>query len=94
MKPLTAQPSLWIIELHNGEDSRLTKTLVDDAFKPALNAVEKHWREQWRAAKKAKDKKAGGGALIITGKRNQDKFFSNGMYPPSLSDSDNMYNCV
>jgi hypothetical protein len=73
-----AKRSLWIIELHNGEDSRLTATLVDQAFRPALDVVERHWREQWRAAKDAKDDNAGGGALIIVGKRNQHKFFSNG----------------
>jgi enoyl-CoA hydratase/carnithine racemase len=73
------KPSIWIIELHNGEDNRLTPTLVDQAFKPALDVVERHWREQWRAAKEAKDNKAGGGSLIIVGKRSQDKFFSNGL---------------
>jgi hypothetical protein len=74
----TAKPSLWVIELHNGEDSRLTKTLIDDAFKPALDAVEKHWRALWREAKTTKHSNGGGGALIIVGKRNQNKFFSNG----------------
>jgi Delta3-Delta2-enoyl-CoA isomerase len=64
--------------LHNGEDSRLTRTFIDDAFKPALDAVEKHWREEWREAQKVKNGKGGGGALIIVGKRSQNKFFSNG----------------
>jgi len=45
---------------------------------PALDVVEKHWREQWRTAKKSADKLGGGGALIIVGNRKQDKFFSNG----------------
>jgi len=72
------KPSLWIIELHNGQDNRLTHTLINHGLKPALDAVEKSWREEWRAAKAAKDQNGGKGALIIVGKRDQDKFFSNG----------------
>jgi hypothetical protein len=45
---------------------------------PALDAVERSWREKWRAARAASDSNGGGGALIIVGKRDQDKFFSNG----------------
>ena len=56
----------------------MTSTLVDKGLKPALDAVEKDWREQWRNAKKNKDKNGGKGALIIVGKKDQDKFFSNG----------------
>ncbi|KAF4596360.1 hypothetical protein EYR40_007952 [Pleurotus pulmonarius] len=70
---------LWVIELHNGQDARLTVDLVDHGLRPALDAVEKHWRQQWRAAQKTKDKKGGEGALIIVGRRDQDKFFSNGL---------------
>ncbi|KAG5636065.1 putative secondary metabolism biosynthetic enzyme [Sphagnurus paluster] len=73
------KPSLWVIELHNGQDNRLTADLVDHGLKPALDAVERHWREQWRAAQSAKDKSGGKGALIIVGRKNQDKFFSNGL---------------
>ena len=73
-----AKPTLWVIELHNGQDSRLTVELVNDGLKPALNAVEKHWRENWGAAQAAKDKEGGKGAVIIVGRRDQDKFFSNG----------------
>jgi len=72
-------PSVWIIELHNGQDNRLTDVLVDDGLKPALDTVERHWREEWRESKKSKDKARGKGALIIVGKRGQDKFFSNGL---------------
>jgi len=72
-------PSLWIIELHHGQDNRLTDVLIDDALKHALDAVERHWREQWRESVKSKDKTKGKGALIIVGKRSQDKFFSNGL---------------
>jgi hypothetical protein len=56
----------------------LTAALVDGGLKPALDIVEKHWREQWRTAQKAKDKESGKGALVIVGKKDQDKFFSNG----------------
>jgi hypothetical protein len=64
--------------LHNGADSRLTEAFIESGLKPALDAVERHWREQWRTAKASADKKGGGGALIIVGNRSQDKFFSNG----------------
>ncbi|KAI0050460.1 ClpP/crotonase [Auriscalpium vulgare] len=62
---------LWQIELHNGKDNRLTHDLVNGAFKPALGQVER----EWRAAKKDG---SGAGALVITGRLDQDKFFSNG----------------
>jgi hypothetical protein len=42
--------------------------MIDRALKPALDVVEKHWREQWRAAQKAQGKKGAKGALIIIGK--------------------------
>jgi Delta3-Delta2-enoyl-CoA isomerase len=64
--------------MHNGQDNRLTSTVINQGFKPALDAVEKDWREQWRAAKKNQDKDGGQGALIIVGRKDQDKFFSNG----------------
>jgi len=74
--------TLWIIELHNGIDNRLTEALIEQGLKPALDVVEKEWRESWRASK-AKGKDAaedeGKGAVIIVGKRTQDKFFSNGL---------------
>ena len=69
---------MWIIELHNGDENRLTEQMIETAIKPALNIVERDWRATWRAATKAKDKEGGKGALIIVGKRDQDKFFSNG----------------
>lgn len=53
---------------------------MDHGLKPALDAVEKDWRDSWRTAKQAKDKEGGKGALIIVGRRDQDKFFSNGAY--------------
>ncbi|KAI0058775.1 ClpP/crotonase [Artomyces pyxidatus] len=79
-------PTVWQIELHNGDDSRLTKELINNAFKPALDYVEREWRESWHAAKRGskRDASAGTGALVIVGKRGQDKFFSNGFDYPSV----------
>lgn len=83
----------WQIELHNGEDNRLTRTLVQDGLKPALDIIERDWRQGWRASqgKKASKEKVEGaptgeGALIIVGKRGQDKFFSNGETMPRMWD--------
>jgi len=77
----TATPKLWAIELHNGAHNVLALTFVNDAIRPALDAVEEEWRKSLKAAR-AKGKSAppdeGKGALIIIGKRDQNKFFSNG----------------
>lgn len=76
--------SLWIIELHHSNDNRLTLEMVDYGIKPALDAVERDWREQWRTAQQNKDTEGAKGALIFVGARNQDKFFSNGLDYPSV----------
>lgn len=73
-----AKPYLWVIEMHNGADNRLTLTMIEGALQPALDIVEKEWREKWRGAQSVKGKDGAKGALIIVGKRNQEKFFSNG----------------
>jgi len=79
------KPSLWIIELHNGQDNRLTQEFVDKGLMPALDIVEREWRAQLRTAQQNNDKEGGKGSLIIVGKRDQDKFFSNGLdYANSL----------
>ncbi|KAG5720931.1 hypothetical protein E4T56_gene865 [Termitomyces sp. T112] len=83
--------SLWIIELHNGIDNRLTLDLIERGLKPALDAVERDWREHWRTAQKNKDKTGGKGALIIVGKRSQDKFFSNGLDLPNVIPNPNFF---
>jgi hypothetical protein len=75
---ILAKPSLWIIELHNGHDNRLTADLIHKGIMPALDIVEREWRERQRVALKSKALEKGKGALIIVGKRDQDKFFSNG----------------
>ena len=67
-----------MLELHNGDDSRLTHEFIGQAVLPALDEVERSWRQQWREAAKTKSKEGGRGALIIVGNRKQNKFFSNG----------------
>ena len=70
-----------MIELHNGVHNVLGLTFINDAIRPALDVVEGEWRRSVKAAK-AKGKSAapgeGNGAVIIIGKRDQNKFFSNG----------------
>lgn len=72
-------PSLWVLEMHNGADTRLSSNFIKDAFLPALDVVEREWRVQWREAQATKTKEGGRGALIIVGNRSQNKFFSNGL---------------
>ncbi|KAI0711919.1 ClpP/crotonase [Cerioporus squamosus] len=72
-------PAVWVIELHNGADNRLTDVLITQALKPALDTVERHWRENWRAGQAKKDESLCRGALVIVGNTKQDKFFSNGL---------------
>ena len=78
---VAATPKLWVIELHNGVDNVLALAFINDAIRPALDVVEEEWRNSLSAAR-AKGKSAGPdegkGALIIVGKRDQNKFFSNG----------------
>ena len=73
-----ASPTVWQIELHNGPDNRLVKTLINDALKPALQVVEREWRKESAEGKARKEKNAGAAALVIVGRLDQDKFFSNG----------------
>ncbi|GJJ08298.1 hypothetical protein Clacol_002509 [Clathrus columnatus] len=62
----------WIIELHNGEDSRLTEHFIENAILPALGHVEHEWLKT-PTLEKSKYAK---GCLIIIGKRSQDKLLS------------------
>jgi hypothetical protein len=74
-----------IAEIHSPPDNRLTKHVVVQGLVPALNCVEREWRELYRAAQAAQrdgtqvEKSLGSGALVIVGLRGQDKFFSNGI---------------
>ncbi|KDR78919.1 hypothetical protein GALMADRAFT_244576 [Galerina marginata CBS 339.88] len=86
-----SKPSLWIIELHNGVDNRLTHELINQGFMPALDIVEREWREQQRSALQNKKLEDGKGALIIVGKRDQDKFFSNGLDYANSSKDPNFF---
>ena len=54
------------------------KTLVNDALKPALQTVEHEWRKERAEGKARKEKDAGAAALVIVGRLDQEKFFSNG----------------
>ena len=77
-----------MIELHNGVHNVLSLIFINDAIRPVLDLVEEEWRKSVKDAK-AKRKSAtpgeGNGAVIIVGKRNQNKYFSNGRssYPRS-----------
>jgi hypothetical protein len=57
----------------------LVKALINDAFKPALQIVEREWRKEREEGKAKKDENAGAAALVIVGRLDQEKFFSNGM---------------
>ncbi|KZO96647.1 ClpP/crotonase [Calocera viscosa TUFC12733] len=72
--------TIWQIELHNGDDSRLTRQLLEEAFLPALDVVEKDWRKALKSGR-------GDAALVIVGNTKQDKFFSNGLdYENAIKD--------
>ena len=49
-----------------------------DAFKPALQIVEREWRKERAEGRAKQDKNAGTAALVIVGRLDQEKFFSNG----------------
>lgn len=70
-----------MIELQNGVHNVLALAFVNDVIRPALDVVEEEWRESLEAAR-VKGKSAGPdegkGALILIGRRDQNKFFSNG----------------
>lgn len=80
-----ASPTVWQLELHNGVDNRLIKSLINDAFKPALQIVEREWRKELAEGKAKKVKNAGTAALVIVGRLDQEKFFSNGTPDPPRS---------
>lgn len=65
---LRPEPTIWIVEIKNGKDNRLTGVVCREFLTPALDMVEKEWRLAKRDGK-------GEGALIITGNLAQEKFF-------------------
>jgi hypothetical protein len=54
--------------------------LINDALKPALRVVEREWRKERAEGKSKNDKNAGVAALVIVGRLDQEKFFSNGTH--------------
>lgn len=64
--------------MHNGKDNRLTVEFLATVLAKALDIVEKDWRTANGEAS------GGSGALIISGKQDQEKFFSNGSLVCSL----------
>ncbi|KAF9513432.1 hypothetical protein BS47DRAFT_967840 [Hydnum rufescens UP504] len=65
-------PTTWELEMHYGVDNRINHDLIDKVFLKALDLVEKDWR--WSTTEVGAP-----GALIIVGKKSQQKFFSNGL---------------
>ncbi|KAG1747110.1 ClpP/crotonase-like domain-containing protein [Suillus paluster] len=87
------QQGIWIIELHNGQDSRLTTRMIDEALRPALDVVERSWcAMRDKQTSDGKDKDKGCGTLIIVGRRDQDKFFSNGFDYETVKGNSSFFN--
>jgi len=70
---------LWELEMHNGVDNRMTSAFIRDVLMEALNIVERDWR-------RGTTENGAPGALIISGKQDQAKFFSNGLDYETLKD--------
>lgn len=77
-------PNIWVLEIKNGADNRLTGVVCTKVIAPALDIVEKEWRTARNKALKEDDKAGAGGALIIVGRLDQDRFFSNGFDFPEV----------
>ena len=60
--------------MHNGVDNRLTAEFITHVLSKTLDIVEKDWRATPGAA----------GSLVIVGRKEQDKFFSNGEWTGGL----------
>lgn len=56
---------VWLLELKNGRDNRLTGVVCRDVIVAALDVVERQWRQKGK----------GPGALVIAGDLSQEKFF-------------------
>ena len=67
------------MHLHNRDENLLTHEVINQAFKPALDTVEREWRKLWRGARDSKgtSNQDGSAALVITGR---GKFFCGGEY--------------
>ena len=62
---------IWELEMHHGEDNRITSEFINETLGVALDIVEKDWRSGTL-------ENGAPGALVLTGKKSQNKFFSNG----------------
>jgi len=65
-------PIIWELEMHHGVDNRLNHEVMEKVFLKGLDLVEKDWRS-------STTEDGAPGALIIIGKKTQQKFFSNGL---------------
>ncbi|KAF9503722.1 hypothetical protein BS47DRAFT_1402137 [Hydnum rufescens UP504] len=65
-------PTIWELEMHHGLDNRLSHEFIDKTLLKALDLVEKDWRSSTTEV-------GAPGALIIIGKKSQQKFWSNGL---------------
>jgi len=66
--------------MHHGVDNRLNHEFIDKVLLKALDLVEKDWRSSTTEV-------GAPGALIIVGKKSQQKFFSNGLdYEGTIND--------
>ncbi|KAI0032518.1 ClpP/crotonase [Vararia minispora EC-137] len=86
----SASDFVWQLEIHNPPDNRLTRAVIAFGLSPALDQVEREWRNIRTSVQAARQRgieqneNIGSGALIIVGMRGQDKFFSNGFDYPSV----------
>ncbi|KAM0749675.1 ClpP/crotonase [Meredithblackwellia eburnea MCA 4105] len=65
-------PGVYLLSMHNLPDNRLTPSYIKHSLLPALDHIELDWRTSYSNG----DKEA---ALIITGEREKNKFFGNGL---------------
>lgn len=72
--------NVWLLELQNGAENRLTVELMTRAINPALDIVEQEHFRLRNAPREStpEGSEYKGGALIISGLRSQNKFFCNG----------------
>lgn len=72
----SSSPPIWELEMHNGTDSRLTVAFINECLLKALDVVEEEWRNLSDGLNK--EGAYSEGALVIVGRKDQSKFFSNG----------------
>ena len=65
------ESEIWELEMHHAEDNRIDPEFIDETLVVALDIVEKDWRS-------GTVENGAPGALVLVGKKSQNKFFSNG----------------